>query len=1050
MHRRHRRRLAPARAVLRAAVVETLERRTLLSTPVTTYHNDLASSGQNVTETTLTPLNVSTSVFGKKFTTSVDGQVYAQPLYVPGQNITIGANQGVHNVVYVATEHDSLYAIDANNGTILWQDSFILPEAALQAGGTVTVTTVPNGDVNSSDINPQIGITGTPVIDQATGFLFLVAKTKQVVNNVTTSPHYVQVLYKVSLADGTFTSTVIGDTTNTSGTYTYNVGPYVLDAHAQGAGHVTATINGSSKVVVYFNALRQHNRGALLLNNGNVYIPFASHGDNTPYHGWILGYSESTLAPSAVLNLNPDGSDDGVWEGGGRIAMDPQGYMYVETGNGTFDTTLAAKTGFNIGFPQYGDYGDSFVKIGLDPTTNQSNQNINGWGLQVVDYFTPQNQASLSSADQDLGSGGPLILPDSVGSASHPHLLIGSGKGGVLYLIDRDNMGEFHSSTDSIVQEVAGGLSAAGSYGTAAFFNDGTTSRIYYGGKSDNLKAFTISSASLNTTPAKSPDTFGLQGDTPSISANGSSNGVVWAIDGGSSQLRAYNVTPSGSPAALQEIYTSGQNSARDALGTAVKFTAPTVADGQVFVGTSSTLVAYGQIASPTSPPSTPGTLVANDANNVQINLSWGASSNTPFGYYVELSADGGTSWTQIASVGTSSYTVAGLQPGATYSFRVRAYNSLGNSGYSNVASATTSNPSAVPNFPSGFSSGNGLLTINGSTAYTGTVLELTNGGGGEASSAFTSNAVSVQGFTTTFTFLLSSATADGFTFCIQGVGPTALGAGGGSLGYQGINNSVAVKFDLYPSLSTTGLYTGGAAPDDTMPPAIDMSAAGINLHSGDIMQATFTYDGVNLVETVKDTSTNATFTHTYPINIPAAVGSGFAFVGFTGATGGSTAIQDIQTWTYTPVLAAPYTPATLTVTPASGTELDLAWTEPYSSVTTFNILKLIGLPAGWPSLRHNFQLPRYHPLTRRHRLLRGRRVQRGRLVHSRRSGRRHDSHAAPPRQQPPDLRSHQQRRYPQLAEQRHQCQQHRHHAPARVRLLPVRRLPPCHRHQLR
>ncbi|HEY8748038.1 MAG TPA: hypothetical protein VIM11_08690, partial [Tepidisphaeraceae bacterium] len=276
----------------------------LTAVNVLSYHNDAASTGQNLSETALTLSNVNTSTFGKLFSTPVDGQTYAQPLYMAGVNITAGSHQGVHNVSYVVTEHDSLYAIDADTGTVLWQDALLLPEAALTAGGhTVTVSTVSNSDVNSNDVNPEIGITSTPAIDPANGFLYLTAKTKQIVDGVATSPHYVYNLYKVNVASGTFTGTVIGDTTFSGGAYTFNSGPSILDsvtgAAAAGSGRVAIPGTNPQQYLINFNTLRQMNRSAVTLYNGNVYLAFASHGDNNPYHGWILGYNETTLAPSA-------------------------------------------------------------------------------------------------------------------------------------------------------------------------------------------------------------------------------------------------------------------------------------------------------------------------------------------------------------------------------------------------------------------------------------------------------------------------------------------------------------------------------------------------------------------------------------------------------------------------------------------------------------------------------------------------------------------------------------------------------------------------------
>jgi hypothetical protein len=346
--------------------LEELEARlTPSTTDVLSYHDDNSSTGQNLNETVLTPGNVNSNanLFGKLFAVGVDGQVYAQPLCVAGVNITTGANQGAHNVVYVATEHDSLYAIDADNGTVLWQDSLL---HAVHGG---TVTTVPSSDVNVGNISPEIGITATPVIDAGTGTLYVEAKTKEVASDGT---HYIHQLYAINLADGSFMDggpVVIADSIGD----TYVSGPTV-----QGTGA------GSSNGTVFFDALRQLDRPGLTEANGNIYLAFASHGDNSPYHGWVLSYSASTLQLNGVFNTTPNGSDGGIWQSGGKLAVDAQGNLYFETGNGTFDTTLNS-----AGMPNKGDYGDSFVKIVVDPTTSPTNQNVNGWGLKAVDYFTP-------------------------------------------------------------------------------------------------------------------------------------------------------------------------------------------------------------------------------------------------------------------------------------------------------------------------------------------------------------------------------------------------------------------------------------------------------------------------------------------------------------------------------------------------------------------------------------------------------------------------------------------------------------------------------------
>jgi hypothetical protein len=366
---------------------------------------------------------------------------------------------------------------------------------------------------------------------------------------------------------------VIADTIFDGSNFTYVSGPSV-----QGTG------DGSVSGTITFNAVRQMGRVALTLSNGTVYAGFASNGDNGPYHGWVLGFSAQNLSLVAAFNTTPNGSDGGIWQSGGRIAVDSQGSLYLETGNGTFDTTLTAG-----GFPNQGDYGDTFLKLAVDPTTNPTHQIINGWGLKAVDYFTPSDQANLNAGDIDLGSGGPLLLPASAGSSSHPSLLVGAGKEGAIYLIDRNNMGKFSSSADNTVQELPAGT-IGGSFDTPAYFNGA----IYYVGSGDNARAFSIANAALSINPtSQSSDSYGFPGSTPSISANGSTNGIVWDIDNGVGELRAYLASNFGS-----ELYTSSQApNNRDQLGSSVKFTLPLVANGMVYVGTSNSVVFFGLLA---------------------------------------------------------------------------------------------------------------------------------------------------------------------------------------------------------------------------------------------------------------------------------------------------------------------------------------------------------------------------------------------------------------------------------------------------------------------
>ena len=304
------------------------------------------------------------------------------------------------------------------------------------------------------------------------------------------------------------------------------------------------------------------------------------------------------------------------------MAVDAQGNLYFMTGNGTFDTNLNSQ-----GMPGQGDYGDSFVKLAIDPSTSPNNQNPNGWGLKVVDYFTPFDQVRLASGDIDQGSGGILLLPVSVGSAAHSNLLVGAGKEGRVYLIDLNNMGHYSGTTDHSVEHHT---AINGSWSTPAYFNG---EFYYFGGNTDNGKAFSINNGSFSSSPvSKTPDTFGSQGDTASISANGTVNGIVWVLDRASNELRAYDATN-----LANELYTSDQAAnGRDQIGSVVKFSVPTVINGKVFVGTTTGLAIYGLLSANAYPPPAPTNLKAAPVSGTQINLTWSLNSTSATGIHVE------------------------------------------------------------------------------------------------------------------------------------------------------------------------------------------------------------------------------------------------------------------------------------------------------------------------------------------------------------------------------------------------------------------------------
>ena len=501
---------------------------------VTTYHYDNLRTGQNLNETTLTTANVNQSKFGKLGELMVDGKVDAQPLYLSNVSIT---GVGTKNVLYVATEHGSVYAFDADNvsGTAakpLWQIS-------TQLSGEV-----PSDDRGCSQVTPEIGITSTPVIDRTRGAVYVVSVSKNASGN------YFHRIHALDLTSG---KELLG-------------GPTTITATVSGNGA------GSSGGTVTFDPSEYNERPGLLELNGTIYTTWGSHCDAGAYTSWMMAYSADTLKQTSVLNLVPNGSDGGIWMSGTAPAADAAGNIYFIIGNGTFDTALSTS-----GFPSQGDCGNCYVKI--SPSTPPT----------LLDYFTPLNTVAESNSDEDLGSGGPLLLPDLTdASGKTRHLAVGSGKDRIIYVLDRDNMGKFSATQNNIYQQISGQL-AGGEYAKPSYFN-GT---VYYGAEGDSVKAFPIASGKLATTPSSQTATqFPYPGATPTISANGTNNGILWAVENGSpAVLHAYDATN-----LATELYNSNQAAGGRDQFSGNKFITPMIANGKVFVGTANSVAVFGPL----------------------------------------------------------------------------------------------------------------------------------------------------------------------------------------------------------------------------------------------------------------------------------------------------------------------------------------------------------------------------------------------------------------------------------------------------------------------
>jgi outer membrane protein assembly factor BamB len=520
-----------------ASLALTVQAARMTNAPdVTTYHYDVARDGLNSQETILTQTNVNSTQFGKIGFDTVDGKVDAEPLYLA--NLTVGGQ--MDNVLYVATEHGSVYAFDADTGSQLWKTSVI-----------------PNGEMTSDDhnctqITTEIGITSTPVIDRKqgpNGTIFTVAMSKD------SSGAYHQRMHALDITTGA----EIGGS------------PTVITANVPGTG------DNSQGGNVVFDPSQYAERAALLLLNGNIYTGWTSHCDVGLYTGWVMAYSETTLQQTQLLNLTPNGHMGSVWMSGNGLAADGSGNIYLLDANGTFDTTLDPN-----GFPSNGDYGNAMLRL----TANGK--------LAVADYFEAFNTISESSQDLDLGSGGALLLPDQIdASGLVHHLIVGAGKDKSIYLADRSNLGKFNPSAspmdNNIYQKITGQLEGP-NFTTPAYFNG----VLYYGADGDTLKAFPLTNAKMATNPSsRSIATFAHPGTTPAVSANGTQDGIVWAVESAPTNpavLHAYDPTN-----LAHEFYNSNQAAnSRDGFGNGNKFITPLIVNGKVYIGTQNGVAVFG------------------------------------------------------------------------------------------------------------------------------------------------------------------------------------------------------------------------------------------------------------------------------------------------------------------------------------------------------------------------------------------------------------------------------------------------------------------------
>ncbi len=506
-----------------------------LDAQISTSQYDNARTGANIHETVLNPRNVEVNRFGRVFRLPVDGDIYAQPLYLP--NLAI-PGKGTHNVVFVATEHDSVYAFDAaaEPKEPLWKVNF--------TDSTRQITTIPLENVHCPFLNPEVGITSTPVIDAQSGTLYVLVRTKE-------SGRFWQRLHALDVRTG---REKFG-------------GPVVIRASVE--SRVKSLFGFGPSQTIEFLALHENPRAALLLDRGTVYLTWGSSCDVGPYYGWVLAYDARTLRQKGVLNTAPEAALSGIWQSDTGPAADEEGNVYTITGNGVFNAASGGR-----------DFGDSVIKVGFTTA-----------GFAVKDYFTPSDQEQRNRTDADLGSGGPLLVPPQPGSRSR--LLIAVGKGHELFVLDRERMGKFRLGNNRHALQMV--RLGGGVFGAPAYWNG----HIYVSAEDDVLKDFRIEGDRL-TLSSQGEMRFTPPAAIPSVSANGSQDGIVWLIE----TVRGHT---SNTPAVLHaydaqdlslELYSSEQNSGRDRAGAALHFTIPVVANGRVYVPSSRELDVYGLLSS--------------------------------------------------------------------------------------------------------------------------------------------------------------------------------------------------------------------------------------------------------------------------------------------------------------------------------------------------------------------------------------------------------------------------------------------------------------------